>query len=194
MLQERGTSNPEPGTKNRNSEHEHGPWNVELGTPDQRRPSRTVPLSDRRKAASACFSAIVSRSERSSGSVNARPARELLVDALQAPLDLEPHARGGHLETLAPLSLEIAILLERAHPEPAQSANRNQRRGGQEHGNSARVGPCHGDAILRRLVDRRVTVRSRTRHARCDPGSPRRVTFRPAIYAAGFRFSVNVTR
>jgi hypothetical protein len=55
-------------------------------------------------------------------------------------------------------------LLKRAHPEPAQRADRNQRRRGQQHRDSARLYPGQAGSILRLIVHHPVTVVSRTRH------------------------------
>ena len=52
-----------------------------------------------------------------------------LFDVLEVALDIERHPSSRHFEPLAPaLPFELAILLERARTEPAERADRNQRR------------------------------------------------------------------
>ena len=55
----------------------------------------------------------------------------MLFEILKTPIEIERQTAGDDFEPFAPaLSLDIAILLNNPNGEPAQHANRKQRRGG----------------------------------------------------------------
>jgi hypothetical protein len=85
--------------------------------------------------------------------MDASPVGKLFLGGLETALDIECQPACGHFEAFAStLSFELSVLLKRAHPEPAQRADRNQRRRGQQHRDSARLYPGQVGSILRLIV------------------------------------------
>ena len=72
-------------------------------------------------------------------------ARKLLFQILKLPIDIERQSAGHDFQPFArALPLDIAILLDDANREPAEDADRQQRRDGEEERQLAPMCPGHG--------------------------------------------------